>query len=132
MIQFTCDFPLTSKARARLGKGGTYTPQKTKAAEKSIGFICRAAMGARKPMAGPLTMQIVAYFAPPKSWPKKRRAEAMGRPYTCRSDWDNMGKLVSDALNRIAYDDDRQIAHGTVERRYGPKNMFTVTIREAT
>lgn len=33
-------------------------------------------------------------------------------------DWDNLGKIVSDALNGVAYADDRQIADGRVIKRY--------------
>ena len=32
-------------------------------------------------------------------------------------DWDNLGKLVSDALNRIVYADDVQVTDGWVRRR---------------
>lgn len=32
-----------------------------------------------------------------------------------RGDWDNLGKLISDALNGIAYHDDAQILYGSVE-----------------
>lgn len=32
-----------------------------------------------------------------------------------RGDWDNLGKIIADALNGIAYYDDRQIMYGSVE-----------------
>lgn len=40
------------------------------------------------------------------------------RFFGCRGDWDNLAKSICDALNGIAYDDDRQIeeAHVFVDR----------------
>lgn len=54
----------------------------------------------------------------------------MGRPYTSRSDADNQIKAISDALNKIAYGDDRQIANIAIRREYGPETAFRVTIME--
>lgn len=60
---------------------------------------------------GPVAVMIEARVMPPKSaWPGK---ECLVKP-----DWDNIGKLVCDALNRVAYRDDSQIDSGTVRKRY--------------
>jgi len=60
---------------------------------------------------GPVAVLIEARVMPPKSaWPGK---DCMVKP-----DWDNIGKLVCDALNRVAYRDDSQIDSGTVRKRY--------------
>ena len=37
---------------------------------------------------------------------------------TVKPDWDNIGKIISDALNGIAYKDDAQVVSCTVEKRY--------------
>ena len=34
-------------------------------------------------------------------------------------DWDNLGKLISDALEKVAYENDRQIWEGHVVRSIG-------------
>ena len=75
---------------------------------------------------------IVAIFGRPKShWTKAGlAATAPGRPP--KSDWDNVGKAVSDALNGVAYQDDEQVVIGRVTRRYASRNeppRTVVTIR---
>lgn len=43
-------------------------------------------------------------------------------------DWDNLGKLVSDALNGIAYGDDNQVVYGSVEKLYEGESRTIVTL----
>ena len=128
-ISFHCDFRAISKQRARTGKGFAFTPAKTKAFERAVGFACNAAMTGQ-PMATPCRMEIYALFQPPKSWPKWKQAAAMGKPYVCASDADNMIKAIADGLNGIAYDDDKQLAHVAMERFYADHDGFRVTIFE--
>ncbi|NBT33005.1 MAG: RusA family crossover junction endodeoxyribonuclease [Rhodobacteraceae bacterium] len=128
MISFTCDFLLVSKARPRFSKGRTFTPAKTKAFETAVRFAARSAMANQPPMTTPCRLEIYALFAPPASWPKWKKAAAMGKPYTCASDADNMLKAVADGMNEIVYIDDRLVSHGSIERYYGATNQFRVTI----
>ncbi len=129
MISFTCDFRAISKSRPRFSKGRTFTPQKTVAFERAVGFACNAAM-AGQPMTTPCRMEVYALFQPPKSWPKWKQAAAIGKPYVCASDADNMIKAIADGLNGIAYDDDKQLAHVAMERFYGERDSFRVNIME--
>lgn len=63
------------------------------------------------PHEGPVTMRIVARVLPPKgAWD--------GKKCLTKPDWDNIGKLVGDALNRVAYRDDSQIFEAKVIKRY--------------
>src|SRR5688572_7856631 len=39
-----------------------------------------------------------AFFPPPDSWSKKRRAEAIGKPHRSSPDRDNIDKAILDAL----------------------------------
>lgn len=44
-------------------------------------------------------MLIVTAWVPmPVSWPQKKKDELVGQPHRQKSDWDNLGKAVSDAL----------------------------------
>ena len=64
-------------------------------------------------------MTILAYFAIPKSFSKKKQNEAIeGRisPLT-KPDADNIAKIICDALNDIAYKDDTQIVELTIIKK---------------
>lgn len=86
----------TPKGRPRLGKYGTYTPAKTKAAEEAIQWAWHG-----KPMEGPLKVSLRFYFKRPKKCLKCYK--------DTRPDIDNLVKLVCDALNGLAWKDDGQI-----------------------
>lgn len=47
---------------------------------------------------------------------------------TKKPDWDNIGKIVTDALNKIAYRDDSQVVACRVEKWYGPIPEVIVTL----
>ena len=59
----------------------------------------------------PLKAKIIAYYQIPKSFSKKKRQKCIDfeiRPQT-KPDLDNVAKVILDALNGIAYADDKQI-----------------------
>jgi crossover junction endodeoxyribonuclease RusA len=90
-IVFVVDGPPVPKARPRRSThGGVFTPAATTAAETDIRWQLRAA-GAR-PLPGDVAMQMRFFTA-------TRR----------RVDIDNLEKLVMDACNGFAYDDDKQV-----------------------
>ena len=49
-----------------------------------------------------------------------------------KADWDNIGKIVCDSLNGIAYHDDVQIVDAQVRKFYGETPRVVVTIQEAS
>lgn len=111
------------KARARFTKSGhSYTPAQTRRYEQAI----KAAALAKALTCGwlksdePIRIHIGAYFAVPKSFSKAKRATAQqGDLYpTVKPDADNIAKVVCDALNDIAYNDDKQIVECVVRKRY--------------
>ena len=71
---------------------------------------------------------IIAIFPIPKSWSKKKRELALkceilpGKP-----DWDNIGKIICDALNGVLYEDDACVFGGVVVKRYGLSEGVEVT-----
>lgn len=85
-----------------------------------------------KPFAGPLYVEFQFAVVPPKRWTEAKRADAfrgllhpMGRP-----DWDNYGKLASDALNGLFWNDDAQLVDVRVRKLYRPSAAIHVYIRE--
>ncbi len=85
-----------------------------------------------KPFEGPVAVEIVALYQIPRS-ANKRRKEAMRRGAikpTVRPDVDNILKIVTDALNGVAYLDDKQIITCWVNKCYAAAPAVHVTIIE--
>lgn len=115
--------------------GGTrrISSLKNRSAFEIIGTLGKAAMKGRRPFTGPVRLELVCVYAIPKGWSAKKVTAALtgDRPawFTARPDWDNLGKVISDGLNGIAYNDDAQICDARVAKRYGDpmRTMVRVT-----
>lgn len=112
------------KARPRFTKAGrSYTPANTRRYEADVreaALKAAAIQGYTKAdKHAALAVSITAWFPVPASWPKKKRAAAMsGDIYpTAKPDADNIAKAILDALNGIAFHDDKQVA-GRIGKRY--------------
>lgn len=99
-IAFTVPGPAVAKERPRHGGVHVWTPQRTKDFETDVAWSAKVARA--KPNDGEIVVTL--------------------RFFGCRGDWDNLSKSVCDALNGIAYRDDRQIieAHVFVDRHGTP------------
>jgi len=84
----------------------------------------RKVSGAMPDSSKVMSLSWVAFFTPPESWSKKRRAAAMGELHRSKPDLDNIAKGVFDAL----FTDDSGIAKGTFEKRWGDQSRLEVTI----
>lgn len=135
-VKFTVLGEPRGKQRPRVTrKGNTYTPAETVQYENLVRMEYRRQCGDyRFPDDAALDMRIMAYYAIPKSASKKKRQEMLEhriRPLK-KSDWDNVGKIIADSLNEIAYKDDVQIVDGQVRKFYSSEPRVVVTIREAS
>lgn len=128
------DLRAIGKGRPRTGRYGIYTPPKTRAFETALQAIVRGDMQKRGitpfPAETPLAMVIQAFYAMPKSWSKKKRSEYNGKPYTNKPDYDNAAKAITDALNGVLYDDDRQIFYGFIVQRWAYTDKIEITVAE--
>lgn len=119
-----------SKGRPRFSTYGnfvkTYTPPKTVEYENLVRMSFIQSGG--KKMEGNITAQIFAIFPIPKSVSKKKREAMMHAPYDKKPDCDNIAKIVLDALNGIAYDDDSQIVSLTVRKWYSDEPKTVVLL----
>ena len=122
MIKFTIPGQPVPKARPRVTRKGTYTPETTKHYEKVVQASFMATK-TRKMMDGPLKADLVFYLSKPKR-PKHPR-----HPIT-KPDIDNYQKAVMDALNGMAYCDDSQIVVVYAEKRYSESPRVVVTLTE--
>ena len=135
-VKFTVLGEPRGKQRPRVTrKGNTYTPAETVQYENLVRMEYRRQCGDyRFPDDAALDMRIMAYYAIPKSASKKKRQEMLEhriRPLK-KSDWDNVGKIIADSLNEIAYKDDVQIVDGQVRKFYSSEPRVVVTIQEAS
>lgn len=75
-------------------------------------------------------IHVAAIYPVPHSWSKRRQAEAIDNQILpmVKPDWDNIGKIVCDALNGIAYKDDAAITDATVCKRYGTRPCVAVRL----
>ena len=105
------------KGRPRFVKatGHTYTPTKTKDYEALVKLAYQSENKAPA-LVGPVRIDIFAVFQLPKD--KKRRALLAYQPYMSKPDTDNVAKVIQDALNGLAYEDDKQVVEMYVEKRY--------------
>lgn len=137
MITFTVEGKPQGKARARTfydkraDKMRSVTPQQTRSYEDLIRWSYTAAGG--QYMGEKLAkVEIQAFYPIPKSWSKKKRNDAIFewiRP-TTKPDCDNTIKVVLDALNGVAYYDDKQVVSVSCEKFYGETGYLRVKIQE--
>ena len=142
MDYFIIDFNIPgepkSKGRPRFTKTGyKYTPEETASYENLVKLCYQKA--AEKytnkkmiPADVPIRVYISAYFMIPKSFSAKKRRMALNREIfpTKKPDGDNIIKTICDAMNGIAYADDKQIVQVTCTKRYAEEPYVHVLIEE--
>lgn len=118
------------KQRPRHGNGFTYTPQKTVNYETLVKELFT--ISGQKKLGHELWVDIKAYFPIPKST-SKTKAEQMRREIirpTKKPDTDNIAKIILDALNKLAYDDDSQVIDLRVQKYYSDNPRVEIVINE--
>lgn len=77
-----------------------------------------------------LEVFIDVYFKIPESYSRKKQGLALQgiiRP-TVKPDWDNISKNICDALNGVAYNDDKNIVDGAVHKYYSEYDYVDIVI----
>ena len=118
------------RATAIGGFARMYTPQKTVSYEARV--IDAFARAGGKRLDGFVSMELTATFALPQSTSAKKRKEMNGEWCQKKPDADNLAKIVCDALNGIAYEDDRQVVELIVRKRWGDDGNVEVRLSELT
>jgi Holliday junction resolvase RusA-like endonuclease len=112
------------KARARtVRKGGrtwSFTPKKVAVWEKLVKE--EASKHFNQPLIGPIQVSIIFYMDRPES-----RRKDIWVPTT--PDLDNLEKAVLDALNGVAYEDDRFVVAKNAQKRYIRRDEPRVCVR---
>lgn len=132
------DFIIKGKAKAKQSvkftKGGIkYTPEDIVEYANLVKISFINAYPAWNPsqfIDQPLSVIINVYKQIPASYSNKKRERALAgkiRP-TVKPDCDNIAKNINDALNGIAYPDDKQIVSLTVNKYYALDERVEVVI----
>ncbi len=126
-----------AKARPRMGRYGTYTPQKTVEYETLVRTCWAEQSGETFEKGTPLRAEIAAFFPIPKSVSNKKRNRMEGLPHTHKCDCDNLAKSILDALQKkkdgspYAFYDDSSVCELVVTKRYSNSPRVEVKIEEA-
>jgi Holliday junction resolvase RusA-like endonuclease len=136
-MRFIVEGKPQGKARARTvrnkytGKVHSFTPEKTANYEDLLRWNYKAAGGvyyAEKT----LQVDIKAFYPIPKSFSKARRNDAIKGDVspTTKPDCDNIIKVVLDALNGVAYYDDKQVVSVSCNKYYAERGYTEIEIKE--
>jgi Holliday junction resolvase RusA-like endonuclease len=81
------------------------------------------------PYDGPVSIDVLAVFAPPASWSKAKTNRTLGKLHIQRPDFDNLQKTICDALSGVAYRDDGQIGEARCRKVWGQVAKTVITVR---
>ena len=133
MIEFTVPGEPKGKGRPRFTmRGGfpkTYTPKDTREYEDMI-RECYFLQCGQKQFPGAVSVEIVARFGVPKSTSRRDKAEMLAGiiPHTKKPDVDNISKVVLDALNGVAFPDDKAVVSLSIRKEYAESPEILVKI----
>ena len=136
MISFTVARTSVPKQRPRISGRRAYTPKRTKDYEERVLEAFRSSYSGFYPAFGkdvPVRICISVIQEIPKSWSKKKRAQAENGeivPLSRNGDVDNIAKSILDALNGFAYEDDCQVTTLIVTKQYGVRPCAEVQLGE--
>ena len=119
MIALTLPYPVSGNrywrsCAVRAKKTGkwraaVYVSEDARIYREQVAWLARAA-GVRSPLRGPVALTLRLYPARPKDWKKRARLDPDGWAESVRCiDLGNAEKIMSDALNGIAWVDDKQL-----------------------
>jgi len=102
------------KERPRVGRGHAWTPERTVAWAEQVGWAWKGKHRFAEPYRGRVSLLLAFFFS--------QRVTA--------ADLDNLVKGVSDALNGLAYVDDRQVDALIVRRYKAERDAVSIVVAE--
>jgi Holliday junction resolvase RusA-like endonuclease len=127
LYEFVIPGKVKGKQRARVfmnensGKMTAKTPEETVNYENWVKLCFLKNYRKVLPITEAVSVDIVAYFVRPKT-------NKNSSPITVRTDVDNIAKAVLDALNGLAYIDDKQVCRLSVKKEWSVEESVTVSI----
>ena len=135
-MDFIVDGKPQGKQRPRFSRISktVYTPTKTAKYEKQIAKAYTESGGKCIPADCYVSVSVSAFFPTPKSYSKKKREDCLERILRPdkKPDMDNILKVVLDALNKVAYEDDKQVVELIGRKYYTESDGYLwISVREA-
>ena len=135
-MDFIVDGKPQGKQRPRFSRISktVYTPTKTAKYEKQIAKAYTESGGKCTPADCYVSVSVSAFFPVPKSYSKKKREDCLERILRPdkKPDMDNILKVVLDALNEVAYEDDKQVVELIGRKYYTESDGFLwISVSEA-
>ena len=134
LYEFEVPGKITGKGRPRVNTTTAiaYTPTKTKEYEELVKQYFIIKNRCAKPLEGRLAVTIKAYFGIPKNTSKKQREEMLNNNISPvkKPDIDNIAKIILDALNKLAFNDDNQIIKLSIEKVYSEEEKVYIKIEQ--
>lgn len=135
MYEFEVIGDIKGKARPRLNPytGQAYTPTNTKDYEMLIKQYFKMKYPRYEPIQSRVSVKIIASFKIPKNNITKKEKELIlegNLSPTKKPDIDNIVKIVLDAMNKMAFKDDKLITKLEVEKLYADEEKIYVRIQE--
>ncbi len=131
MVSFPVPGEPVGKGRPKFTRAGhAYTPEKTRYYEQVVQMAARLKI--QHPFDGAVRIEICANYEIPKSASRKMRQsmlDKLARPLK-KPDADNVAKIILDALNGIAYHDDKQVVELHVTKFYNDTPGVIVFVDE--
>ena len=125
---------ITGKQRPRMNTrtGRAYTQKKKKNYEYLVRQLFVYKYPQFVPIEGRIRLTVTAYYELPNKRSKMQEAEMLANIIspTKKPDWDNIGKIISDALNKFAFKDDAQITEAIIIKKYARTPKVLVKIEE--
>ena len=132
--EFEVPGKITGKGRPRVNTitGIAYTPNKTKEYEDLIKQYFIMKFRGIKPLDGRISVTIKAYFSIPKNTSKAKTEEMLNNIISPakKPDIDNIAKIILDALNKLAFNDDNQITKLNIEKMYSEEERVSILIEQ--
>jgi len=127
-ISFIIPGEPAGKARARVTRNGTYTPEKTVLYENLVKIMYYQSKG--NYIEGPINITIEAFFKIPDSYSKKKINQCLLHEIypTKKPDFDNIEKIITDSINGKAYKDDSYIVESHTFKRWTDKKEGYVKV----
>jgi len=134
LLKLTIPGEPTGKGRARTGKWGTYTPEKTVNYETLVKEMFAVTYPDHKPWLGPVAICISCHYSIPASTSKKKKEMMLTTELLPlkKPDLSNVLKIIEDALNKIAYNDDSQIVGAQIYKKYSETPKVEIILTEVT
>ncbi|AUW32596.1 RusA family crossover junction endodeoxyribonuclease [Acidithiobacillus caldus] len=117
MPSITLPYPPSTNRIWRTAGGKTYLPAKVADYKRRAAWVAKMAMRDRPPLTGPVAVRIVLHPVLPKDAEKRRQIWGDYWHLELRCiDLANAEKAAVDALQGVAFEDDKQIVRMVLER----------------